>query len=296
MKLTGTYRFYENGELVGEQSNLITTAGKATVVRYFAGSVQTLCKSIAVGIYDAAANVADYHLGYEVARADVNNIGADLVNNKVIFKATLPAEVVANIREVGGFTQSVNPDAGAYISKNIFFMDASEQWSPANFSVANTRVGQSLLLTAAASATTPADLTNANFDISGYQSTDTFLLAMYVGDANAASVTVKLGSDSSNYLSWTINNPAAGYQIASFTKGSGAITGTPDLANVDYIHIDVTAKAAGTTNVYIDSLRVEDSDTSSQTYCLFSHSILATPIQKKSGIPMEVEYSIGITV
>lgn len=292
--IKGTYRFFQNGELVGEHENLLTTAGKQTIVRYFSGIEKFICQSIAVGLSGTAANVSDIALGYELDRADIISVGADITNFRSVFKATLTPELVGSIYEVGAFTVSVNTEDSGFGSKSLFSMSAYESWVGGSFVTTNTREARSLRLNPIASATASADFAST-VDLSGYSGVDQFLIAFYVADANCASVTIKLGSDASNYASFVVAAPAAGYQVARMNKSAGTLTGVPIWSSISYIHIDAVAKAGGATIVDIDGMRVENMDSTNQNYALVSHSILAAPVLKKAGIPMDIEYSLTVT-
>lgn len=293
--IKGQYKIYQEGELLAVVNNLITTEGKKYIQRYLAGQVGRIASSVACGIGGTAATVADTRLQFEIARYPVVLTSADLVNSKLVFKATLPPEVVGTIYELGLWSLDTNIAAGNYSSKLITGFDGTtELWSTGTFNATNARVGaDALRLTASASSSSTSEMTNVFYDFSGYSTADQFVLATN-GDANTASIKVRFKTDASNYYEITFSTIAAGYQFLSWTKNQMTATGTPSLANITSIEIVVTAKAGGATTVDLDAIRVEDTDTFSSDYVLVSRGIPGSPIVKGSSAPLDIEYTVGV--
>src|SRR6187431_1840996 len=103
--MIGTYRFIQDGKVIAESSNLITTAGKKALLDYAARYTKQLVGSLVVGIGSTAAAVGDKKLNFEVARSTVDTSTVDYPNNAVIFKAQIPQEVAVTVYEVGAHTQ-----------------------------------------------------------------------------------------------------------------------------------------------------------------------------------------------
>ena len=86
--MRGYYTFYEDGEKVGEGSNLITTAGKSMVLRYLAKMVPDYAGAIAVGLDGTTAAAADVRLGIQTAKVPIIMKSVDFTNQTITFKGT----------------------------------------------------------------------------------------------------------------------------------------------------------------------------------------------------------------
>lgn len=82
---------------------MIVTTGKTVITNFFGGQVLHIADSIALGTGTTAVTLADTGLQTEVVRLPVSSISADTANNKIIFKATLPAGSMTTISEIGIF-------------------------------------------------------------------------------------------------------------------------------------------------------------------------------------------------
>src|SRR5665647_3682267 len=88
--MKGSYRFYQDGALVGEVENLITTAGKIYIMKYLAGYVQSIAQGLAIGLGATAATVADTSLAFEWSRVPILMTSADYANTAIIFRGQIP--------------------------------------------------------------------------------------------------------------------------------------------------------------------------------------------------------------
>lgn len=297
--MRGTYRFYQNGELIAEQPNLITTEGKRLILRYLAGQSPSLGAAIGAGVSAVAATVNDTFLGFEVERIQVALRNADYTNTMVIFKGTIEQDVVMNIYEMGLWSSGSNTLSGEFDSRLITTFDLElEEWSNVVAdTTANRTSADSAKVSATSSSTTQARL-DAELDLSGYSANDTFLLAFSKPDNNIT--TIKLifedvvgGGNAS--LTKTVSSLPTGYNILQFRKGDFTVTGTFSWDSVTRMGFDVTAGGTGS-YVILDGLRVEDLDTPNQDFVLVSHAILGSPIQKTNVAPMDVEYALDFDV
>lgn len=292
--MRGIYKFYQNGELIAQQENLITTEGKKAVLRYLAGQTGTLAQSLAVGTGQTAAAVGDLRLVFEVARQNITVTSPDFINQKLIFKATLPQEVEGNIYEVGAFTLSQYDTTG----RTLLNFDAdTEPWSAGTFPTDTTRIGaDSLRVNAALSTTTTSSLTNVLFDVSDFRDPDLFTMAYVPQDANLASLKIRLKTDASNYFEYTFTGLTTGYKVESFARNQMTKTGSPTWDNITSVDLLVTAKAAGATNVDFDGLRIDAAGIVNPDNVMISRTVLGTPVTKLGGMEMDVEYSLDVTI
>ncbi|XAO35238.1 minor tail protein [Streptomyces phage Francob] len=297
--MRGIYRFYQNGNLIAEQPNLITTEGERLILRYLAGQSPSLGAAIGAGVSAVAATVNDTRLGFEVERISVSLRNADYTNSAVVFKGTIEQDVVMNIYEMGLWSSGSNTLSGEFDSRLITTFDLElEEWSNVVAdTTANRTSADSAKISATSSSTTQARL-DVELDLSGYSANDTFLLAFSKPDNNIT--TIKLVFEDvigggNAILSKTVSALPTGYNVLQFRKGDFTITGTFSWETVTRMGFDVTAGGTGS-YVILDGLRVEDLDTPNQDFVLVSHAILGSPIQKTNVAPMDVEYALEFDV
>lgn len=294
--MRGTYRFYENGELVGEAHNLITTAGKKHFLQFLAGYVGVLVKGLSVGIGDAAATVNDASLQYEFNRAYVNLVSVDYANTAIVFKGTIAAGVTGTVYEAGLWSEYESSDF--FRSKPLLdFSSVEGLWSSGTTIAGTSRIGiDSMRLAPAISATEMSTLSNIYLDLSGYSNLDEFALAYNVNSAFVSSIKLNLYTDATNYYTRTLAAPTAGYKISAFKKTDFIATGAPSWSNITSVSVSVTSTAGGSGSVDFDGLRVEDRDQNSEQIVLISRAVLPVPVVKSAGIDMDFEYLLDLTI
>jgi len=308
--IKGTYIFYENGKEILRKSNVITKFGKRFLTNFIAGNVPTTNKDIALGIDSTAAVVGDTRLGFEFYRLPVLFGSTDIQTESgvttyfVVYKTTIPQDVVAQIYEVGLYPRnrsSINNFDSKFITDfdNVLDWETSAAVNPLTTS-SNYRIGGNLLrMSATASSSTEYKSSIQSLDLSGYSEADSIRLAYYREDANLSTIKVRLYSEASKYYEVTITPTAGtGYKLSSnislSTLFSGATSPAPDVTNINQIGIIVTAGAGGTTTVGLDGLRINDEDTFDPVFGLISRSHLTTPISKVAGRQVDVEYRLDL--
>jgi len=291
--MIGKYRFIQDGAVVAESENLITTEGRRVIIDSISGNLPSKwVSSLAVGVGATAAAAADVTLDFEVARVDVSVSTPDYVNESVVYKADLPllSEFVAY--EAGAYYSDAEVLAGdSFLILNVD--QDYDNWSAGTYNATNSRMGEALRLTATTSGTTTSDLAVNGLDLSQYSNADEFLIALY-SSGNTANVKIQFRTDASNYFEITATSPSSGYGIYSVTKGAATETGTGDWSNIQTIRLSITATGGGSTTVDFDGLRVEDVDSRRDDNILVSRSVLGTQVTKVAGIPMTMEYEITI--
>lgn len=292
--MRGVYTFKQRGKVVGVSKNLITTAGKKAIIDLVAGYTPRLAGSIALGIGNAAATVADKSLQFQIVKIPVTLSSADYINGSVVFKGSVRVGHEMTIYESGVYTGEAN--FGEFDSQTLLDFNAStDVWSTGSFLAANSRLGSFLNVTAAASTTTTSSLTGIYFDLSRFLDADQFLLAYRASNAFVASFSVRLKTDASNYYTFTVNAPATGvYTIAAFNKSAAVATGTPSWDNITSVDIVTTSTAGGTGGIALDGLRIESRAASQEDNILVSRSVLGAPVVKTFDVPLDVEYAITL--
>lgn len=270
---------------------MITNLGKIVTLNNLATGERALVTHIAVGAVSTAAAVTDKIMYAEWGRADVKFIVSDPINNRLIVKAILPTGIEGKIYEIGLY---VVP--GYVIDKPILTFDQlAENWT-GTFTTANTRVGSnSLSLTAAASATTSATLSDINVDIgTGGAADDVIRLALNVSSANCNYVEAVFKTDASNYAVARFNTPPSGYGVYTIARTAMTITGSPNLSNITEITINLNSKATGSTTVDLDLLRIDSAHDTVSGPVLIARQEIVSPVTKKRGVEHEIEAAFGV--
>lgn len=97
---------------------MITNLGKTVVVNFFGGQVGHIGDTIALGTGTTAAALTDTVLATEVIRLTVSSIAADTTNNRIIFKALLPAGIMSTISEIGIYYNG-NLDSRQLVARTV---------------------------------------------------------------------------------------------------------------------------------------------------------------------------------
>jgi hypothetical protein len=297
MKMRGVYRFYQDGKMVAESDNLITTEGARLILRVLAEQASSLGQAIGLGVGNAAAVVGDTRLKWEIDRAAIDIKNVDYDNSRVIMKTTLPQNSIYTIYEVGLWSQFTNSFNSDNVSRVLTtFETAFESWTNTTLDSTQARTSpDSVKIDAGASATTTSTL-NVDLDLSGYSALDTFNIAFYKANNNITTLKLNFASTTGSWEgSATVSALPIGYNIISISKGSFVATGTPDWSAITSMNVKVTAGASAG-YLIMDGIRIEDGDTLNPSYALVSRSVLATPLVKTDSSPMDIEYALEFNV
>lgn len=265
---------------------MITTQGKSVIFRYLAGNLPRIAESIAFGIGSSAENVNDTALDFEVDRIPVTLVSADVVNDKLIFKGTIPQEYTGKIYEVGLWYGNP-PQTSGGSTLIVGFDSDTEEWSTPVWNTSVARIGEDALQVAGGASST---LTDIALDLSVFSDAD-FMSLAYNADAAINNVVMRFSTDDTNYYEYSFA-AATGYEIKSMGKSAFTATGTPDWASI----ASITVSATGTGNAVFDGIRAEDADTISTDYALVARSLLPVPKAKNADTEMDIEYALEITI
>lgn len=308
--LKGTYVFYENGKEIHRQSNVITKFGKRFITNFVAGNISSSRKDMAFGIDSTSASENDTRLGFEFYRLPILfgstdiQTAAGVTTYSVVYKTTIPQDVVGEIYEVGLYPSN-RSSINNFDSKFITDFDDLLDWEDSGqinplLTTSNYRIGGNLLrMSANTSSSKEYKASIPTLDLSGYSEADSIKLAYYREDANLTNIKVRLYSEDTKYYEVTVTpTSGTGYKISSdilfSTLLAGATSPAPDITNINQIGIVVTAGSGGSTTVGLDGLRVNDEDTFDPIFGLISRSVLATPISKVAGRQVDVEYRLDL--
>jgi len=300
--MRGFYRVFENGVLVTESDNLITTAGKKLIADYLAGNASSWAGALAIGIGTTTAVVSDVRLDFEFYRSPVTgkavSYGTGTGGAHVItVKSMIDNTISGTIYEIGVFSDEFDEKAGAGGGVVISIGDSSEPWyvnssgwveNPNTPDTTNQRIGNDAVLLG----TGNYRLTGIDLDLSAYSSSDLFKFAMMKISGTVSTLAIRFNTDDSNYYSYspTVATAMSGttYTTSSFAKSNWTATGSPSWSSITSIEFITTG-----TNTYImDGLRISDTDTNNPSYALISRSVLTTPVPKVESSQMEVEYYV----
>lgn len=277
---------------------MITTKGQQHIKRYLAHQVGDIARSISVGAGAISENVGHTALQFEMGRAEIILVSYDYVNDKIVFKASLPQEMSGKIYEVAIWSQTQSSSAGAFTSKLLTSFDSiGEVWSAGSFQTTNARLGaDALRFTPAASATVVAALSDLFLDLSGNSGADLFSVAYYNGNANVANFKIRFKTDNANYYTIQVTSPATGYQISTVAKSAATATGNPSWADITSVEVEVVSGAGGSSAIDFDGLRIEDTDTIDPNYVMVARELLVAPVTKVAGRVMDIEFNLPVTV
>lgn len=290
---------------------MLTTNGKNHIRRYLAEYVPSIAGAMAFGVGSRAAIGGDFALHFEALRSPINSRVFDFANNKLIYKATVPAEFSGVVTELGLFSLYEDPKAGVGVSRLLTDIQEGEGWVNSGTAVSSTffvdldtdlnrsfpRFGTSgLRQTPAASGTANDSLTDIMLDMTSYSGADFITVALNVGNANTSTIAVRFMTDASNYYSFSVAAGGAGYKVFEFAKGGATVTGSPDWASIREIRLSTTSGGGGASDVTWDAIGLVDTDTVNLDYVLVARKVLDTPIVVAANQSQEVEFTVDVTL
>jgi hypothetical protein len=298
---------------------MITKFGKRFLTDYIAGNSNFTSKDLALGIATSSQYaLADTNtrLGFEIYRMPVGlssisieSDGSGGFNYYAIFQTTIPQDVSGVISEIGlypGIRKSLNLFDSKSITSfenNILWLDSSGDSPALESNTADgttfvSKIGQNMVrFNVNQSAVKEYVNSIVLLDISGYSTADSLSIAYKKADNNTSKIRVKLYSSSSAYYYADFTPSGADedkIQSVLMSTVFSNIVGSPDQTNINQIGVEVTAGAGGNTVVYFDGLRINDEDTFDPLYGLISRQLLATPLTKPAGRPVDVEYKLQL--
>lgn len=294
--MQGTYKIFCNGNLI-QKDNVITNIGRITALNAIAGKRKGFAESIVVGIGNTSALATNKKLDFLVSGADISTIITDPVNEKVYFKAVLPVGDQYEVYELGCYTSRFNSSAqsGANQGALLNNFNSSTPWISTvgshTISSTNSRLDADSIQYSLSSSSTGTGYVSTSLDLSDLPADTIFSLAYYTN--NIADVVLRFKNDSSNYYTYDAASVTNGYHISEFLKSSFVATGTPTWNNITQIELSATATgSAGTFS--IDGLRYDIPNNNENG--LLSRAVLSSPIQKMSGLTMDIEYVLELNI
>lgn len=306
---------------------MITKFGKRFLTSYLSGNNLFSSKELAFGIGSTTPNPKgnDTKLDFEFYRVPVelssfnileNGVDGDgdpIYNYFITYKSTIPQDVAGVISEIGlypGDRQSFNNFDSKFITS---FTNEFNWFNGSNNPVSQTNTqdssGTYTFLSKVSDSMIKVDVTSGQTveyinslisdDISGYSINDTISIAYKKADDNVSKIRVKFySSDLAYYYVDFTPESGTGDKIQSLSLNNlfsnyTASPNLPDPTSIIKIGVATTA-SGGNTTVYFDAIRINDEDTFDPGYGLISRSILTTPLIKKPGRPVDIEYKIQL--
>ena len=200
MNIKGSYTVYQDGTELCSQNNILTKFGKRFLTNYLAGATSFSSKNIVIGMGDTAPTVNDNRLDFEFYSSPVDisspNIETDPITGvttySVIYKTSLPNDVVGIIKEIGLFP-SQSTTKTDYSDRYISSFENSLSWvdsdgeNPILVTSPTPRLGSYLFQITAPAVTSPKTFStkeyffNTDFDLYSIG----FFTSVRVGNSNS---------------------------------------------------------------------------------------------------------------
>ncbi len=295
--MVGRYTVSLDGEIVAESNNLITTAGRITILRFLASISSLYAASIAIGVSDVAPTVDDVELGFEVSSAVINLRSVDYTNSEILFKATFPVGERIVVKEIGMY-----PDNSVTRSSMIYYFDTDESWNIVEVvNLTDVRLGDSGIQNTAIAGGTIDTSQASQLNFGDLLLEDKLCLAFLTYDDNCDYIRLTFTDVNGDTMSADyvpvahIEDPGTGqYQIIEVLKGD--FTGQDKLWNqIVSAQFEIQAKPAVDTQITLDGFRTSDSNVPTGSE-IVSKTSLGSEIIKEKDVTLDIQYSLSVPV
>jgi len=306
---------------------MITKFGKRFLTSYMAGNEQFASKELALGIGSTAPNAKGndtkldfefYRLPVELSSFNILQTGVDgdgdpVFSYSITYKSTIPQDISGVVSEIGlypadrlSFNSFDSKFITSFTNEFNWFAGTENPASQGNTQDANgnytflSKVSDSMIKVDVTSGQTKEYVNSLiSDDISGYSINDTISIAYKKADNNVSKIRVKFySSDLAYYYVDFTPESGIGDKIQTLSLNDlfsnyTASPNLPDPSSITKIGVATTA-SGGNTTVYFDAIRINDEDTFDPSYGLISRSVLSTPLIKKPGRPVDIEYKLQL--
>jgi hypothetical protein len=281
MTVTGRYRFLEEGNVVAEFDNVLTTAGKREILGMIAGT-STRITRLGLGVGDATPDAADKTLFMPLVDTPVD-FSVPLfggASSKIVFKSRLDETVAGVIYEIGCYN---SPEINEPLIFN--FGDGLTDFAgPAGGGVNDVRIGP----TSPKIVDTTPLVVDKVASAGDLRSTDTIALACKPSTTAASVLTVVIRDVNNNTATcaYTLPGGTTNYQVVNKAVSDFAFAG-PFSWN-DISRVTVTRDATAN-DIIMDGLSARSP---LQAGILLSHAKYSAGVVKRFGVRMDVEYEL----
>jgi hypothetical protein len=306
---------------------MITKFGKRFLTSYMAGNEQFASKELALGIGSTTPNAKGndtkldfefYRLPVELSSFNILQTGVDgdgdpVFSYSITYKSTIPQDISGVVSEIGlypadrlSFNSFDSKFITSFTNEFNWFAGTENPASQGNTQDANgnytflSKVSDSMIKVDVTSGQTKEYVNSLiSDDISGYSINDTISIAYKKADNNVSKIRVKFySSDLAYYYVDFTPESGIGDKIQTLSLNDlfsnyTASPNLPDPSSITKIGVATTA-SGGNTTVYFDAIRINDEDTFDPSYGLISRSVLSTPLIKKPGRPVDIEYKLQL--
>ena len=306
---------------------MITKFGKRFLTSYMAGNEQFASKELALGIGSTAPNAKGndtkldfefYRLPVELSSFNILQTGVDgdgdpVFSYSITYKSTIPQDISGVVSEIGlypadrlSFNSFDSKFITSFTNEFNWFAGTENPASQGNTQDANgnytflSKVSDSMIKVDVTSGQTKEYVNSLiSDDISGYSINDTISIAYKKADNNVSKIRVKFySSDLAYYYVDFTPESGIGDKIQTLSLNDlfsnyTASPNLPDPSSITKIGVATTA-SGGNTTIYFDAIRINDEDTFDPSYGLISRSVLSTPLIKKPGRPVDIEYKLQL--
>lgn len=309
MKIIGTYKVYQNNKLLAESENSLTETGRILALKTLMGAIPNFGGSIAVGIDETANSVVsgfatNKRLGFRVCSSPVvsSNLGVSSTSDALVFKARIDDPTSYRIYEIGLFSDPLPAGATTNKVETLLSFEETDSLSDSDGSVlsddgaiidsSDATYGDKFRNGDTALKILSGRTVKSNNSISGldtFNNTDLLNVAYYA-DSNADLSVIFYSGTATKTFSFAYTGSAA-YIVDTLELSSGTSggTGTFSWGNITEIRF-----AAASGNIILDGIRIENADITDTNNGLVSRTALSSPINKVSGIPIDIEYYLRV--
>ncbi len=324
---TGVYKFYIDGEYIGEQTNSITRAGRAIILKSIMGLLPTVGGEIHIGIDSTANGEADTDglipnniLGFDIAASPVkmsyldNSGGYDAMVFKASFGSTATPGEKYKIRELGLFPGTGSSNATSTFRETTLFSGSiTDAWKNVSTDLLTNsgsstptescyitsaltsyefRVGDTALFIDGGETVNVQKNFNS-FDFDSYNNVDKLSVAYSKLTGAEPTVTMKFYSTVDDYFVGTFDiTGSQTYGISEVTiqdiNNNVSNVGNPTWSNI--IKIEISSDI----DVVIDAVRFNNIDEVDTVYGMVSRAVLDTAIVKESNSVLDIEYYLSM--
>lgn len=310
----GIFKFYQNGELIGEQRNNLTETGRILAIKSLMGALPSFGNTLAIGV-DSTANTlsnnlaTNNRLGFQVAKAPVvaSFLDTSVTYDGLVFKAKIEDPSSYRIQEAGLVSEPLGNGGSSYKSETLLSFEPSDNLeSPAGTSLigvaANNTTPNTAIITTSDNpnfkigdkalrikATETVTVNKAFTGLDSYANTDLLSVAYYAD--TDADVTIVFYSGLATMTFTLSYTGSAAYRVVStaLSAGTAGGTGTFSWGNITKITI-----ASATSWVILDGIRLEAVSRIDSNSGLISRTAFSSTITKVAGIPLDIEYYLRL--
>lgn len=314
MKISGVFKFYQNGELIGEAENSMTEMGRVLAVKTIMGAIPNFATSMGVGVSSTANQTAnvdtklipDSKLGLMVATMPVigTNITTNATFDALLFKGRFADPLYYRIHEIGLFSDPLLSGSSGYRQELVLGFENNDDLfvtglgylnsiSNATYKMIdrtdatygeNFRIGRKALY---AAGTAEIYTENSFTGLQQYDPTDELTLGAY--SITSTSVSVKFYSNSAT-KTFTFTLTGGSYNVVSRAISTATDSGT----GFDWNNITKVAFICNNGSVILDGLRFNDVNPIDTNRGMISRAVLPTALIKFANIPIDIEYTLRI--